>query len=592
MSQAEEIKSKVDIVELIREYFPLNKAGKNFKGLCPFHSEKTPSFMVSPQLQIFKCFGCGKSGDVFTFLTEYEKMDFTEAIEFLAKRTGVKLERVRFAPEDRIKKRILEINHLAAEFYHFLLVKHEVGKTALNYLQRRGLELETLREFKLGFSPLKANAVADFLLKKKYAPSEILQSGLVIPSRYGPSSLFDRFKGRVVFPLYDHRQNIVGFSGRTIPGINYGTSDLAKYINTSETKVYHKGKMLYGLWLSKEAIKKANEVIVVEGEFDLISPWQAGIKNLVAIKGTAFTEDQVSLLKRFSENLVLALDADFAGDVAAIRSIEIAERAGLNVHVLDLLGKYKDPDEAILADKEWFKERLRKTIPVWDFIINSALKKEKKLDAFSKKRVLNKVLPFLMKIDNEVVKNHYLQKLARTLKVSLESVLMEADKSNQRIASVLAEPTRQVSLTRRELIEEYLVGLIANSPERRKFFKDNRGLLKLIKTLRFKKIIGLMKKSLKTKFNPKTFNAKLAEELRPIFEKAYFDCSHEWLEAKIEIELVDAVKELKKLDLQERRKELSLKIAEAEKKKTKKKLFALEKRFADLSRRLVKLESD
>src|SRR3990167_5278760 len=306
--QVDEVKQKIDIVSLIGEYVQLKKAGRNYRALCPFHSEKTPSFMVSPELQIYKCFGCGESGDAFSFLEKYEGMDFGEALRFLADRAGIKLVALR-PGEQGEKERLYEINNLASRFYHYILVGHPAGKQAYNYLTReRGLKAGTIETFQVGFSPDVPGAIRKFLVeKKKFADRELEKAGLSVLGR----AAIDRFRGRITFPLLDHRGNIVGFAGRTMPGAK---TELAKYINSPETPIYHKSRVLYGLNLAKTRIKEKKTAIVVEGELDMISSWQAGVENTVAIKGSAFTEEQLRLLTRFCQKVILALDTDFAGD--------------------------------------------------------------------------------------------------------------------------------------------------------------------------------------------------------------------------------------------------------------------------------------
>ena len=310
--QVEEIKEKVDIVSLISERIELKKAGRNFKANCPFHSEKTPSFMVSPELQIYKCFGCGEGGDAISFLQKYEGMEFYEALKYLADRTGVKLiQRVGLSSEN---EKLFNINRWASRFYHYILFNHPSAREALNYLTKvRKIKTESIKTFGVGYSPDIPEIFKKFFLDKKgFSPTEIEKVGLGY-TRGG--SVRDRFSGRIIFPLFDHRGNVAGFSGRILPGRE--KADTGKYINTPETPIYHKSNILYGLNLSKKEIKKKGEAIVVEGELDAISPWQVGIKNIVAIKGSAFTNEQAKLLSRFSENVTLALDSDIAGNIAA-----------------------------------------------------------------------------------------------------------------------------------------------------------------------------------------------------------------------------------------------------------------------------------
>ncbi|MDP2861049.1 MAG: DNA primase, partial [bacterium] len=323
--QIEEVKQKTDIVSLIGEYIEVKKAGRNYKAICPFHSEKTPSFMISPELQIYKCFGCQAGGDCFAFLKEYEGMEFGEALKFLADRAGVKLERISRTDTSE-KEKIIEINNLTSRFYQYLLFNSSFGKVALDYLLReRGLKLTTIKEFGLGFSPDSPIGLKKFLIdKKKFDPRDIERAGIGYPKG---GYFIDRLRGRVIFPLLDHRGNTVGFAGRVLPGPN--EKETAKYINTPETPVYHKSNLLYALNLTRQNIKRKNIAIVVEGELDAISSWQAGIKNVVAIKGSALTEDQVRLLSRFCKKAILCLDSDIAGDAAARRGVITAQDQGL-----------------------------------------------------------------------------------------------------------------------------------------------------------------------------------------------------------------------------------------------------------------------
>ena len=354
MSQIDEVLAKTDIVELIGSYLPLKKAGRNFKALCPFHAEKTPSFIVSPERQIFKCFGCQIGGNALKFLMEYEKMDFGEALRFLAQRAGITLRDYRPGPQEAKRERLLQLNHLAAELYHFLLTEHRAGEPGRKYLAQRGIKKETIEEFNLGYAPLRRNLLEEFLVGKKgFSREELELSGLIFKNNKG--QLGDRFFQRLIFPLTDQRGNVLGFSGRLI----FPREGTGKYINTPETPLYHKSQMLFGLAQAKEAIRQEKKVLVVEGEFDMISPYQAGIKNVVAIKGSALTEEQVKLLHRFSEEILLALDEDSAGDAATRRGIQVALNEGLNVFVVSLLGKYKDPDEAVRANLGFFKQRIK-----------------------------------------------------------------------------------------------------------------------------------------------------------------------------------------------------------------------------------------
>ena len=320
MDQVEEVKKKTDMVTLVGEYVELKKAGRNFKGLCPFHNEKTPSFMVNEELQIFKCFGCGKGGDALSFLMEIEGLEFGEALTKLAERAGVKL-----VYQDRGEKRgekeeLLKVHLLAQEYYHYLLQKHEVGKWARKYLKDRKINEKLIESFGLGFSPTGWDGLTRFLRDKKgFSEKVIEKSGLGIRGKKG---LYDRFRGRVMFPLLDSGGKVVGFSGRVLP--DFARKNEPKYINSPETAIYHKSEMLFGLSQSKQEMRKKGRVVVVEGEIDMISSFAAGVGETVAIKGSALTEEMVERLARLVETVIFAMDADEAGEKAMKRSVSMS----------------------------------------------------------------------------------------------------------------------------------------------------------------------------------------------------------------------------------------------------------------------------
>ncbi|OGL53804.1 DNA primase, partial [Candidatus Shapirobacteria bacterium RBG_13_44_7] len=267
-NQVEEIKKKLDIVSVISKYLPLKKRGRHFLACCPFHSEKTPSFTVSPELQIFKCFGCGKAGDIYTFVQEFERVTFRDALEILAKDAGITLEKSeQLTAAEYRQKRLLALNEEVARFYHYILTSHPLGKKALDYVLGRGITLPTIKLFHLGYSPQNPQLLVNYLTKKKFTQSELILSGTFGKSTYRPG-LYDRFIDRLTFPLSDQRGRVLGFSGRILPG---SKPDLAKYVNSPETDLYHKGQVVFGLHLAKDSIRHQKSVIVTEGEFDLIS---------------------------------------------------------------------------------------------------------------------------------------------------------------------------------------------------------------------------------------------------------------------------------------------------------------------------------
>jgi DNA primase len=517
--QIEEVRSKTDIVELIGEYMPLNKAGRNFRALCPFHSETAPSFMVSAERQIFKCFGCGEGGSVFNFLMKMEGMEFGEALRVLAKRVGVKLRAYQPSEGEKQKQLLYEINHLAAEFYHYLLVNHPAGKPAKDYILGRGITPASLQMFKLGFAPKMWDGLQKYLVvKKKYRVQDLEKAGLVIESSRrqvtGSTSrghYYDRFRNRLMFSLKDHRGNICGFAGRVL------TPDVkeAKYVNTPETPTYHKSDLLYGLSETRGAIKKADQAVLVEGELDAISSYQAGVKNVVAIKGSALTESQIRLIKRFTDNLILALDQDVAGNVAARRGIELADAAGLAVLVVQVQGG-KDPDEVAQKNPELWREQVGQAMPVYDYYLASALARHDSGSASGKRQISRELVPVFAKIRNEIVKAHYVKLLAEKLGVPEEAVLAQVEKTVRRekasapspvkLSQTAAEPRPP---SRRETLEAHLMALAFQSKQWDFLLK--RKVANLIKTPRFARIIEVLSRHLK-KF--KTYQSdRLAKDL-------------------------------------------------------------------------------
>ncbi len=473
MDEVARIREKTDIVALLSEYISLKKAGRNFKTPCPFHNEKTPSFVVSPERQIWHCFGCGKGGDVFTFLMEYENLEFVESLRILAKRAGIELAQSDFVKEGASKKEnIYKINYQASDFYHYILTRHPSGKRALNYLtEARKIDTRLIETFKIGYSPSTGTALTNYLMeKKKHKGQDLIDAGISYP-RNGRIS--DFFRDRIMFPIYDHRDNIVAFSGRILNDI----VKESKYINTRDTLAYHKGGMFFGLNMAKNAIKKNDQAIIVEGEFDVISCYSEGIENTVAIKGTALTEDQVSLLARFTGKVTLCLDHDEAGFEAVKRSLSFLEKKGLTTTFLDL-GKYKDPDEAIKEDPVFFKKQLKNDIGIYDYLIAEFSRKFDPQTAMGKKKIAENLLPFLSLVDNEIVKEHYLKKLSNELNTSLENLKTELDKAAKKeTVGGNVVPQKKDKRERKEILEEYLLAHLIQLEDRKNIVKKVADIL-------------------------------------------------------------------------------------------------------------------
>lgn len=576
-NQVEEVKSKVDIVSLISEYIELKKAGRNYKANCPFHGEKTASFMVSPDLQIYKCFGCGESGDAFTFLQRHEGMDFGEALKFLADKVGIKLKS--FSPTKTTEReKNIEINNSALSFYNYVLLKHPQGKKILNYLKKdRGLTQESVEMFKIGYSPDKPGVLFDFLSKKRgYNAPDLGKSGLFAGRNY------DRFEGRVVFPLMDHRGNIVGFSGRMLPWVK---QDRAKYINSPETASYHKSKVLYGLNVSKQEIRSKGYAIVVEGELDMISPYQHGFKNIVAIKGSALTEDQIMLLSRFCNKIIFCLDADFAGDEAAKRASIMAENKGLEVQVARLT-KYKDPDEAVKNDSKSFENDIKNAVGIWDFLVDSVFEKYD-LTGAGKAKISKEVVPLLNRIDDAIVRSHYCEIVAQKLSVPVESVVSQLKSSSNKDFYQKKDEEGNGDIAeekpRRQLLEERLLYLILNFYPEKILEEEYDSLFSLSFIL---KIVDLLKKNKYIKnLDVKKFFNSLPRELQSRFsEMMFFEIEKN--------ELKDVVRELKILTSRKSLERLGVKIQEAETSNDQKGLEKYQKLFSQEAKKLSDLEEE
>jgi len=616
MDQIDLIRTKVDLVELISSYIPVKKAGRNFKALCPFHGEKTPSFVISPERQIWKCFGCNLGGDVFRFLMEYEKMSFAETLHFLADKTGVKLTGFKPSTAQQEKERLLAINHLASEFYHYVLLNHPAGKQGLAYLLNRGIGQSAIKTFKLGYAPNNWDTLLNYLTRKKgYKTQDLEKIGLVIhKSHYSsrlrqgfggqasisnhPSNYYDRFRGRIMFPLTDQRSNILGFSGRTIRSDKDLSADRqeAKYINSPETILYHKSELFYGLHLIKEAIKKKDQAVIVEGEFDLISSYQAGIKNVVAIKGSALTEPQVNLIKRFCSTIILALDADAAGDAAVRRGIEIADNAGLNIRVSQ--PKYgKDPDECARHSPALWKESVNQAMPVFDFYLQSVVNRFDKDSVEGKKKISEEIIPLLAKITNEVIKAHYFKKLADMLKVEEEAIIKEMERLSRlhKISfstSNIIQPEQKIDKkTRRDLLEELLLSMLLQND------KEITNLINQINIEHFsnpamKKIMSFLKEFLlKNNFVINKFVAGLPEELVETVDRLYLQELRDILKDKNTFarEMKKAQQELEWFYLKDQLSHLAQKIREKERQNIKEGVEPLREEFNTLSKQLKEL---
>lgn len=468
MADTQAIKERVDIVQFIQEYLPLKKAGANWKTNCPFHHEKTPSFMVHPEKQIWHCFGCGKGGDVFSFLQEMEGLDFAEALKILADRAGVKLTNT-FQNElaKSQKNRIIEINDKAALFYHRFLTEMSAARLALDYLKNKRLLKDTdIAEWQIGYIPDQWDLLTQYMLKKGVGIEDLIAAGLTIKNEER-HSYYDRFRGRIMFPIWDVHGNVVGFTGRLlIEKENSG----GKYVNTPQSPVYDKSRLLYGLNKAKQEIKSKDLAIIVEGQMDVIACHGANMKNVIAASGTALTDEQVRLLKRYTNNLAVAFDADLAGENAAKRGIDTAVAAGLNVRVITVpAGSGKDADECLKKNpKIWFSAvENAKGIIDWHFEKNLA-----GLDLHnprSKQHVADILLGEIAKVPFAVERDAWIRKLSEILSVEpsiLTETMKKAVKSKPRIDEKSEKPDPKfVAGGRADLLLNKLWSLIIREPK-------------------------------------------------------------------------------------------------------------------------------
>ncbi|MFA5030857.1 MAG: DNA primase [Patescibacteria group bacterium] len=423
-STTEEIKSKLNILDVIKEYIEVKPAGAYHKARCPFHNEKTPSFMVSPDRQIYHCFGCGEHGDVFTFVQKMEGLDFPDALRLLAKKAGVEIR----AEDPRIRNertKLSDIVRFASRVYQEQLRRLPENHPVKEYLKQRSITSEVIETFQIGFAPDSWDSLFEALKKKNVRQEDALAAGLLVRKDDG-NGFYDRFRARLMFPIADVHGTIVGFGGRVIPTLEARClgKEAAKYINTPQSPIYNKSGILYGLHLAKNAIRTKKKVVVVEGYMDCIAAHRCGTEHVVASSGTAFTEGQAKLLKRFTDTVLVAYDMDEAGIAASARGVSVLLREGMTVRVVSLPDK-KDPDDVIRENPDVWKEAIEKPKLFVDFAFDQTLKNRDLGNVEDKKAVAGVLMPLIANLGNDIEQTHYLQKLSASVQVD-ESVLRNA----------------------------------------------------------------------------------------------------------------------------------------------------------------------
>jgi DNA primase len=465
MSVIAEVKQKVDILELVAEHVTLQKAGRNHKGLCPFHSEKDPSFFVFPAQQTWHCFGaCATGGDVFSFVMRKEGVDFGQALRLLAERAGIALS-PREAPdraEDQKRERLFQINEAATEYYHHLLLSTQAGGKARSYLERREVDTATAKDFRLGFSPDAWETIKSYLHNKGYAEQELVEAGLIIEKEGGGS--YDRFRNRLMFPIADSQGRVTGFGARALD------DSLPKYINSPQTPAFDKSGSLYGIDRAKVAIGRQDSAIIVEGYMDAVTAHQGGWRNVVGSMGTSLTERQVAIIRRLTSNITLALDADLAGEEATLRGKAILAYSNAEAKVIPL-PKGKDPDDVIREDPALWQKLAEQAMPIMDFAFQSVVSKIDINRARDKSLAVQKLLPAIHDMRDPIQQSHYLRRLAVELKI--EDSAIRAARRELESGQRRPQPQKPAARSRpaerflSSPIEEYCLALLLQYPELR-----------------------------------------------------------------------------------------------------------------------------
>lgn len=568
----EEIKNRLNIVDVLGGYLRLDKAGANYRALCPFHNEKSPSFMINEEKQIWHCFGCQKGGDIFSFVMEIEGMEFYDALKFLAERAGVEL--TKSAPGVVEKKsRISEILELATKFYEIQLWKGAGKSKIINYLEERGLDDKSIKEFRLGYAPKGWRNVLDFLIKRGYEPAEILKTGLLVEKIRDRNNLdyYDRFRDRIIFPICDYSGKVLGYSARVAPG---GDESQAKYVNSPETEVYHKSKALYGIDKAKTEIKKKDFVLLVEGNMDVIASYKAGIKNVVAVSGTALTPTQLDILKRYTKNIKMLFDMDTAGEAATRKSIKLCFAKNIAVQIVELpFGK--DAADVVKNNPQELLVAVEKAKSAMEYLFDKAFSYYDKNKIEDKKKISETLLEMIVELTSEIEKSYWIKKIANELDVS-EGVLTDELKKvriGERIpAKVQTQVDELAQVADRQKIDillEELAGLMFILPSTWKdlvakkefydyFFRDN--LLKLMLeqgekfSFDFSKFSGGVDREIGLRAENLFFRKKFRLGLNNTLEEVLSDESQK----EVEVVLEEIQKEIKKNKLTKVEKDLKL----------------------------------
>lgn len=522
-NEIELIKQKLDIVDFIRSYIPLQPAGKNFKALCPFHQEKKPSFIVSPELQLWHCFGaCNTGGDIIKFLMLYENLDFPEALQVLAERAGVELRRLN--PQQQKEFGVLyDINLKAKEFF---VNELEKNKNALAYLKNRGLQLETIKEFELGFAP-GGETLTLYLLNLGYDIADIVRAGLSFKNAKG--FYLDRFENRIIFPIFNTVGKVVGFTGRIMPEFEEKQSDIPKYLNSPETPIFNKSKILYGFHKAKSEIARTRSVFLVEGQMDALMAWQEGIKQTVAVSGSSLSNYHLQALRRLADVVYLSFDKDEAGFKALEKAIDILSPFDFHIKAVDL-GEAKDPAELVQKNTGFLTKAVLEAKPALEFLIYSYFKSEPISDLAVQKRLIRKFLAIINNLKSPIEKQNWLKNLSYHTGVSEEILIEEMNmlkiKKKAQFESFVEEVNNNKK-ERLELIAEKLIVISLYKEEFLKYLKTQMSYLPAA----FQEMIQNPYKI------PDSFKLKASYEYESVVKKSDEDLKEEFEELLINLKL-------------------------------------------------------
>ncbi len=509
-NEVEQIKDRLSVAEIVGEYIKLEKSGVNYKALCPFHNEKTPSFIVNTERNFWYCFGCQEGGDVFSFVQKMEGLDFREALEKLAERANVELPK--YTPQNKEEKNkkqtVLDILQLTTRIYQQQLIKNKKSLEILRYLKERGFTKEVIRDFKIGYAPDSWRAITNYLIvKKRFIPADVVQAGLAIhkdgTNRQDVQNYYDRFRDRVMFPIIDISGKTIGYSARIAPG---GDETSAKYINSPQSIVYDKSKVLYGLYQARQAIRQNGYAIIVEGNADVVLSHSIGVKNVVAVSGTALTDAQVKILKRYTNKVMLNFDMDGAGQKATRKSIQVCLQNDLQVKVILLDKKYKDVGDIVAEQPDDWKKFIQKAVPIMEYYFQTFFAEYNVEDIQDRKIIIKKLLKVIKNIADPIEQSYWLKKLS--LRTQTDEDLLTNELERVKLNS------REMSLSARSFENKNTVR--KNNQQKKEKKKKSRSVVLQ------QRLLGLLAKfreELKEVANEISLDSFTKQEDKDIFQK-------------------------------------------------------------------------